>query len=115
MLPLRDLKKLAKLCGMLGSGHAVERANAAAAADKLVRERGLTWPILLGTEQLPADNVTDSDCVNFCRAHRRSLNDWEREFVDGIAGYISRGWPLSVKQRNRLAKLYQKAKHGGPA
>jgi hypothetical protein len=34
----RIADKLAKLCGMFGSHHVGERANAAAMADRLVRE-----------------------------------------------------------------------------
>ena len=35
--------KLARICGMFGSDHAGERAAAAEMADRLLKERGLTW------------------------------------------------------------------------
>jgi hypothetical protein len=42
-IPKLELDRLAKLCGMFGSAHAGERAAAAAKADQLVRNLGLTW------------------------------------------------------------------------
>ena len=42
-----DRERLVKLCGIFGSDHAGERANAAAAADRLVRQAGLRWPDVL--------------------------------------------------------------------
>jgi hypothetical protein len=36
--------KLAKICGLFSSHHDRERAAAAAKADSIVREMGLTWP-----------------------------------------------------------------------
>ena len=38
-----DPDRLRKLCGMFGSHHVGERANAARTADALVRQHGLTW------------------------------------------------------------------------
>ena len=35
--------RLSKLLGMLGSDHAGERDNAGVAANRLVRDAGLTW------------------------------------------------------------------------
>ena len=42
-----DIERLGKFLGMLGSDHEGERANAAMMADRLVRDRGTTWPALL--------------------------------------------------------------------
>jgi hypothetical protein len=36
-------RTLKKLLGMMGSAHEGERANAAALADRMIRENGLTW------------------------------------------------------------------------
>lgn len=49
-----DRPRLAKLCGMFGSVHDGERANAAAAADRLVRGTGTTWQKILDTDQFTA-------------------------------------------------------------
>src|SRR5919107_2785919 len=35
--------KLARICGMFGSAHDGERAAAAALADRLIRDAGLSW------------------------------------------------------------------------
>ena len=43
LLEPRVADRLAKLCGMFVSDHDGERAAAAAMADALVREHGLTW------------------------------------------------------------------------
>ena len=45
--PALDRERLAKICGLFGSDHAGERAGAAAAADRLVRQAGLRWPDIL--------------------------------------------------------------------
>lgn len=52
-LPPATADRLAKLCGMLGSSHHGERANAAAMADRMVREAGLTWPQVIGASHAP--------------------------------------------------------------
>ncbi len=44
LLAPRVADRLAKLCGLFGSDHDGERANAARLADQLIREPGLTWP-----------------------------------------------------------------------
>ena len=38
-----DMDRLAKICGLLGSNHAGERASAALKATALLQEAGLTW------------------------------------------------------------------------
>jgi hypothetical protein len=48
----------------------------------------LTWPELLGVEE---SVVADWEQVEFCRAHPRLLTEWERQFLDSIAGYLARG------------------------
>ena len=106
-LPPRDARKLAKLCGMFGSAHDGERANAAAAADKLLRSHGMTWPIILGVERA-ADtaDLSIAEMIAAVRAHIAHLTAKEARFITDILLYPSRGWALSVKQENWLKAIY---------
>src|SRR5215469_3041966 len=112
-LPPRDAHKLAKLCGVFGSDHAGERANAAAAADRLVQEYGLTWPIVLGVEKVTPAEISDYDRVAYLRAHAHLLTDWERQFVASIVGYLSRGRGLSARQKAVLDRIHTAARDKG--
>lgn len=42
-MTLADLERFRKICGMLASEHAGERASAALLASNFLRERSLTW------------------------------------------------------------------------
>jgi hypothetical protein len=112
-----DAQKLAGILGMLGSAHAGERDAAAMAADKLVRERGLTWPIVLGIE--PAADIsepTDTEMIRACRDHIRFLDDWSQDFIENIARQVARGRRLSLKQRAVLLRTYRVVRQrGGPS
>ena len=48
-----DLERLRKLCGMFGSAHDGEAANAARMADRMLREAGLAWGDVLQTALPP--------------------------------------------------------------
>ena len=101
--------KLARICGMLGSAHEGERASAAAAADRLVRDRGLTWQLILGVEAAPASDLDHQDRVAFCREHAALFTDWECRFLDGVARQLARGRLLTDKQTGVLNRLYAMA------
>ena len=77
-------ERLAKLCGMFGSHHVGERATAAALADKLVREQGLTW----GDVILPkATDTSIEDLIDFAvRNGAGVLDPWQKGFLRGIRG-----------------------------
>lgn len=47
-----ELIKLNRILGMLGSEHDGERAAAAQAASKFIRDRNLTWWALIGGERI---------------------------------------------------------------
>ncbi|MBM3540811.1 MAG: hypothetical protein FJX51_02080 [Alphaproteobacteria bacterium] len=47
------LRRLQYVCGMLGSAHDGERAAAAATADRMVREAGLTWRDVIAPVPFP--------------------------------------------------------------
>lgn len=104
-----DRELLAKLCGMFGSDHPGERANAAAAADKLVRQAGLRWPDII----LPAlpgpkrerEIASDEDAIEFCIEHDAELTSWEFKFVWSLR---RQRYALTAKQLNTLAGIVEK-------
>lgn len=107
MSPALDRERLVKLCGMFGSDHAGERANAAAAADRLVRQAGLRWPEVIRPPLLPPDPNVESQ-IKFCAARTDLLTEWERGF---IASLEKRRRPrLSAKQMAVLNRLVAKCR-----
>ena len=99
---------LIKLCGMLGSDHIGERANAALMADKLVRSAGLTWSDIIVPPRHHAGQHHPHDwrgMRDFCAAHFYSLRERERDFVDGLADWRGR---LSEKQMMWLVAIYSR-------
>ena len=95
-----DGDKLAKILGMLGSNHDGERAVAAALADKMVRELGLTWSHVIAGRLTPfaAD-------IAFALDHAEALSKWDREFLHSI----KRRRSLSPRQLEILDRLVAKA------
>jgi hypothetical protein len=106
-----DRARLVKLCGMFGSDHAGERANAAAAADKLIREAGLRWPDVIPPALPPPPqrpNVgTVPAAVAFVLDHADALTPWERDFARSIQRLK---YPPSPKQIEVLERLVDKAR-----
>src|SRR5262245_17232619 len=99
-----DRDRLVKLCGMFGSDHPGERANAAA-ADKLIRSAGMRWPdiILPRLPAPPARSVsTVADAIRFVLQHADALTDWEYDFVRSVSAQNNR---LSAKQVAVLERL----------
>jgi hypothetical protein len=89
-----------KLCGLFSSEHAGERASAAAKADAIIRQHGLTWPDVI--RPAPAHEVK----LRICVESDAPFNDWERGFLRGIAGQPK----LSEKQQAALDRLYAKVR-----
>jgi hypothetical protein len=103
-LPTADRTRLVKLLGMCGSEHAGERAAAAAAADRLLRERGLTWADALNpppVERKLPELGTWRQTVRACLAQPGSLRPWEVGFLRDLPGFQR----LSVKQRYCLKEI----------
>lgn len=108
-----QLKVLVKICGLLGSKHAGERAAAAAKADGLVRRLGLTWPDVI--RGIPAEHRKPNgsapsedgwpDQLRFCREQGARLSDREYDF---IANLSQRRYPPTSKQRQWLADIYER-------
>jgi hypothetical protein len=107
-----DRDRLAKLCGMFGSDHAGERANAAAAADKLIREAGLRWRDLILPALPPSpkrQNVgTVAEAVEYLLDRQDELTTWECDFVQSVGRLRN---PASPKQIEVLQRLVEKARH----
>ena len=104
-----DRERLVKLCGMFGSDHPGERANAAAAADKLIRAAGMRWPDVIHPalpppKPKPEDPIAEA--IRFSLRHSEVLTEWEEEFLNSIA---AQEFPLSEKQFRVLERLFKKA------
>jgi hypothetical protein len=103
---IRPARKLAKICGLFGSEHPGERAAAAAQADKLVREYGLTWGQVISaarSHEPPLDSEPEQ-LIRFALGRAELLNDWERSFLTSIQGR----WHLTDKQWVKLNQIVEK-------
>lgn len=97
MLSGRDRDRLLKVLGLLASDQGGERAAAGAAAARMLRDRGLTWPDLI-QPTLPAPSYQPNHATgrpasptvpassymgafNYLLARSEHLNVWQREFV----------------------------------
>jgi hypothetical protein len=99
--------RLVKLCGMLGSAHAGERANAAEAADRLVRAAGLTWADIIGVNASTWEEPeTVEEMVGAALAYPDAVTAWERKFLLSIAGRRT----LSPKQQDVLERIVERVR-----
>jgi hypothetical protein len=95
--------KLAKVCGLFGSDHDGERATAAAKANEIVRERGLSWSDLITAEPVQS---TDS-MIEFALDYGDGiLNCWECGFLRGVSGRQY----LTDRQLSKLGHVFAKVK-----
>lgn len=84
-----ELNRLSKICGLFSSAFEGERANAAALADRFLRERGLGWLDILPVP-LPSPTSTSPawrQVVAACRARPDLLTEWEWAFLAKVATY----------------------------
>ncbi len=105
-----ERRKLVGILGMLGSAHDGERAAAAALASRLVRDKGLTWDLVIaaegaGKQQAPGGAESgrdtrwqDSDGLATCLRWLGELTSWETRFV------------LDLRQKRRPFTPAQRAK-----
>jgi hypothetical protein len=105
-LPAPDAERLAKVCGLLASNHDGERANAAAAATRLLEQYGISWPEFVRCRAALPRPATGDHRARAARllAEARTLSPWERQFLASIA---RRPAPLSPKQAAVLERLEQ--------
>ncbi|HEU0218947.1 MAG TPA: hypothetical protein VFQ90_19985 [Stellaceae bacterium] len=117
-LTTRDLDRLTKLCGMFSSHHPGEIANAAAMADRLLREHGLRWTDVLALPTAPVPTPADDGPTVFagwpggwraaCRfalRYRAMLTDWECEFAQKIDRYVGN---ITGKQEPILREMVER-------
>jgi hypothetical protein len=110
--------RLAKLCGMFGSNHDGERASAAALADKLVRQLGLTWREIIVPANDPEpehkaapqwdDPITIEQALKVAQRYQVALTEWECGFVRDLRR--KRTWRLSEKQNDVLNDIVEKCR-----
>jgi hypothetical protein len=114
----RNLERLVKLLGMLGSDHDGERAAAAAKASELVRAHGLTWLDVIPTaptsyrhehtKRSNGDAGADWRTMrDFCAQRSSLLRSREQEFIDDINGWHG---ALTPKQSDWLIAIYTRVK-----
>ena len=114
MTALVDLRRLTRVCGLLGSEHDGEALAAARQAEKIRKKLGLTWDELLvpsirqRSADPPLEELTDwqAACL-FCLEHFQSLTSWELDFVANVARYTK---PPSLKQWSVLYRLVAKCR-----
>ena len=94
--------KLARICGLFGSDHDGERATAAAMADKLLRQRGLTWRAIIVT----TPTTTVEDMIATALSRHDQLTAWEWGFVRGIRGRQH----LTEKQITKLRDIAERVR-----
>jgi hypothetical protein len=97
-----EADRLAKLCGMFGSDHDGERASAAAKADALVRQSGMTWRDVISVPENVGAASDWRHMAHYCHAHADQLRERERAF---IASILKLRGDLSERQRNWLADI----------
>ncbi|WPB86414.1 hypothetical protein [Sediminicoccus rosea] len=131
-LPPAARQRLVRFCGMLGSDHDGERANAARMADRLIREAGLTWDHVIAVPAAMRQDVPKrpapppewsasefrtpgmqriAEVETILRQHRPLLTQWEVDFLGSIA---SRGH-LTIRQLEVLERIRRKVKARGAA
>ena len=104
-LSAAERERLAKLLGLLGSDRGGERDAAGLAANRMVRQRGITWDDALGVStRTPVASPRPPgwrEVVRCCRARKHSLRPWERDFLSGLDRFPR----LSPKQAGILRAI----------
>ena len=115
MTALVDLRRLARVCGLLGSDHDGEALAATRQAEKIRKKVGLTWEELLvpSTRQRsgdpPPEELTDWRLAcHFCLERYWLLTRWELDFVATVARYTK---PPSAKQLIILHRLVARCRN----
>lgn len=99
-----DRVKLIGILGRLGSDFDGERAAAGLLASKLIRDRGLTWDVVVISPPppIPPPPAEWRARAVWCRQWPELLSGWEVSFVGSIA---SRRAPPTPKQGAILDRL----------
>lgn len=131
MLPTDKRARLVRLLGLLGSAFDGERANAAAMADRLVREAGLTWDQVIAAAGAPQHQEarasaqarkwppwgearwgpTVGELATYCLRSGVSWSPWERCFLEEMKAHVLMEVErLSAKQQKLLKGFHAIAK-----
>jgi hypothetical protein len=112
LLDRQTADRLARICGMFGSYFDGERAAAAAKADAILKELGLTWrDIIVAPPLVPYEPATGwQRMAQFCAARRWHLNERERGFINSVLTW--RGEPTE-KMQCWLVDIYQRLRGAG--
>ena len=109
-----DRDRLARVLGMLGSGHDGEALAAARLAERLRADAGLTWhQIVAAAPAIPfpapprEPRVDVESAVAFAVAHWAFLDARDREFISSIRHQHR---PLSDKQAKWLSDVVAKCR-----
>ena len=99
-----NLQRLGKLLALIGSSFDAEALAAARAADRLVRDAGLTWPdvLIISDNHRSLTHGSVDNAIDFCTQQLYRLTIWEREFVACIRRQRR---PLSARQLNCLYRI----------
>lgn len=103
-IPPAVADRLVKLAGMLGSSFDGERANAAAAATRLLKDCDLTWPEFLAPAIARRSGPPPTGwraLVSDCLLYPDRLTGWERGFLASLRGYQR----ISEKQQAILERI----------
>jgi hypothetical protein len=103
-------ERLSKICGLLTSAFAGERANAAEAASALLRDMGMTWAELIeaafregAPKAKPRQKYRPSASLDaFMAAHASQITPWETGFLKDLA---ARPRQLTTKQIQILKQV----------
>jgi hypothetical protein len=102
-----DRERLARLLGMIGSAHDGEALNAARLADRLIRDRELTWFDVVTSaadhrpQRGPKPPQDWRKMASACSRYPHLINRWEHEFLTGLPQFPR----LSFKQHDCLRKI----------
>lgn len=119
--------RLVRLLGMLGSAHDGERANAAALADRLVRNAGLVWdqvvaPVGSAGERARGEEPTnlsfgeqDFEDLLRCQMTLTIFTEKQRALIAGFIDYLEHHPHLTGRQRAVLDDLVARIQRRGRA
>jgi hypothetical protein len=106
-----DRDRLAKILGMLGSGHPGEVSTAGKAAHELIRDAGMTWPEVLGLEgtgaaegavrELRAEKEVLQSRLNAYISENAALRDEIKRLKSDVAFPKLRARPVVLFARSR--------------
>ena len=102
-----DRTRLVKLLGLLGLDHLGERDAAGLAAQRLLKQRGISWAEVLIPQpverRLPEMGTWRTTCRRLME-NPRALRPWELKFVVDLPNFGR----ISVKQRYLLTEIVER-------